>query len=239
MSMREYEEVKNIVIPKEQEEMMDIICDAWEECRASESCKNCPDRPQTYMRMMMCTALKYTRRLIEAGYAKRQAADVAPVRHGRWIEYMKVIIPEPYNKWEQAWKCSECGFDDGFIADHFCPNCGARMDGDAEAQQPHGIDAFIDACPKCSNRNSELCDECRCEKRGAFLPENKPSKRNAADAAEHKTIRERFEAVFPRCRIDEYGEPAEICPASLAGKECPATDKPTCMNCPAWDWPAE
>ena len=55
------------------------------------------------------------------------SADVAPVRHGRWIEYMKVIIPEPYNKWEQAWKCSECGFDDGFIADHFCPSCGARM----------------------------------------------------------------------------------------------------------------
>ena len=39
-----------------------------------------------------------------------------PVRHGRWIEYIKVIIPEPYNKWEQAWKCSECGFDDGFVA---------------------------------------------------------------------------------------------------------------------------
>lgn len=173
------------------------------------------------------------------------AADVAPVRHGRWLNL--------YGDFSTA-ECELCGelyevspdespkkeyfyaFNEFY---RFCPNCGARMDGDAEAQQPHGIDAFIDACPKCSNRNSELCDECRCEKRGAFLPENKPSKRNAADAAEHKTIRERFEAVFPRCRIDEYGEPAEICPASLAGKECPATDKPTCMNCPAWDWPAE
>lgn len=56
------------------------------------------------------------------------SADVAPVRHGRWIEYTKVIIPEPYNKWEQAWKCSECGFDDGFVAYNFCPNCGAKMD---------------------------------------------------------------------------------------------------------------
>lgn len=55
-------------------------------------------------------------------------ADVAPVKHGRWIEYTKVIIPEPYNKWEQAWKCSECGFDDGFVAYNFCPNCGAKMD---------------------------------------------------------------------------------------------------------------
>ena len=55
------------------------------------------------------------------------AADVAPVVHGCWIEYTKVIIPEPYNKWEQAWKCSECGFDDGFVAYNFCPNCGACM----------------------------------------------------------------------------------------------------------------
>ena len=58
----------------------------------------------------------------------RQAADVAPVRNGQWIEYTKVIIPEPYNKWEQAWKCSECGFDDGFVAYNYCPNCGAKMD---------------------------------------------------------------------------------------------------------------
>lgn len=54
--------------------------------------------------------------------------EYATVRHGRWIEYTKVIIPEPYNKWEQAWKCSECGFDDGFVAYNFCPNCGAKMD---------------------------------------------------------------------------------------------------------------
>ncbi len=59
---------------------------------------------------------------------KAPAADVAPVVHGCWIEYTKVIIPEPYNKWEQVWKCSECGFDDGFVAYNFCPNCGARMD---------------------------------------------------------------------------------------------------------------
>lgn len=55
--------------------------------------------------------------------------DIAPVRNGRWIEYTKVIIPEPYNKWEQAWKCSECGFDNGFVGYDYCPNCGCKMDG--------------------------------------------------------------------------------------------------------------
>ena len=70
---------------------------------------------------------------LEAAILNIQAADVEPVRHGRWIEYTKVIIPEPYNKWEQAWKCSECEFDDGFVAYNFCPNCGAKMDGDGNA----------------------------------------------------------------------------------------------------------
>ena len=58
------------------------------------------------------------------------SADVELVRNGHWIEYTKVIIQEPYNKWEQAWKCSKCGFDDEFVAYNYCPNCGAKMDGE-------------------------------------------------------------------------------------------------------------
>ena len=46
MSMRDYEDMKDIVIPKEQEEMMNIICDAWEECRTLKNCEECPDRPK-------------------------------------------------------------------------------------------------------------------------------------------------------------------------------------------------
>lgn len=55
------------------------------------------------------------------------AADVRQVGRGKWIEYTRVVVPEPYNKWEQAWKCDKCGFDDGFPAYSFCPNCGADM----------------------------------------------------------------------------------------------------------------
>lgn len=55
------------------------------------------------------------------------AADVAPVRHGRWID------GDPY--------CPICGKDKfrGLDADiwsdwkpDFCPNCGAKMDGGAD-----------------------------------------------------------------------------------------------------------
>ena len=59
------------------------------------------------------------------------AADVAPVRHGRWM-------PEDECKVAFHSKCSECGCfvsnfpEDAFLdcsqAWNFCPNCGAIMD---------------------------------------------------------------------------------------------------------------
>ena len=59
--------------------------------------------------------------------------DVAPVRHGRWIEGKL-----PMYRWggekigeKSTWKCSVC-HDVGFWGYYYCPNCGARMDGDAD-----------------------------------------------------------------------------------------------------------
>ena len=53
-------------------------------------------------------------------------ADVAPVRHGRWIDKGEYAV------------CMECGGRSGTQYDgvepiplmtQFCPNCGAKMDG--------------------------------------------------------------------------------------------------------------
>ena len=55
------------------------------------------------------------------------AADVAPVVHGRWI---------PFEHWvhKTFWKgkaCSVCNANIGHkTVFKFCPNCGARMDGE-------------------------------------------------------------------------------------------------------------
>lgn len=55
------------------------------------------------------------------------AADVAPVVHGRWIDKGEYAV------------CTECGGRSGTQYDgvepiplmtQFCPNCGAKMDGD-------------------------------------------------------------------------------------------------------------
>lgn len=118
MAMRDYEEMKDIVIPKEQEEMMNIICDAWEECRTLKNCKECPDRPKEFMRMMMCTSLKYTRKLIEAGYVKQPTVDVQEVRHGKW----------KYSS-DGAAFCTSCKTktDPRNYGYPYCNMCGARM----------------------------------------------------------------------------------------------------------------
>lgn len=49
------------------------------------------------------------------------AADVAPVRHGHWIDG---FIPD-----SMLCGCSECGFTCGAHSFLYCPSCGAKMDG--------------------------------------------------------------------------------------------------------------
>lgn len=64
----------------------------------------------------------------EIEIVKMQPADVAPVRHGRWIDRPTGRC----GQW-QAW-CSacdkKCGCGGTLETQHkiFCPNCGARMD---------------------------------------------------------------------------------------------------------------
>lgn len=62
-----------------------------------------------------------------------KAADVAPVRHGRWIEQEKYAFGVMY-------VCSICGnriLDTGHSW-NYCPNCGAKMDGEREEGNDNG-----------------------------------------------------------------------------------------------------
>ena len=62
----------------------------------------------------------------EAAILKIQAADVAPVRHGRWVLDEKRYVVY----------CSECSEPVSYYPNirdvreenHYCPNCGCRMD---------------------------------------------------------------------------------------------------------------
>lgn len=55
--------------------------------------------------------------------------DVAPVRHGHWVESFKVNAPPTLRS---RWICSWCGNVQTYGATDYCPNCGARMDGDSD-----------------------------------------------------------------------------------------------------------
>lgn len=50
------------------------------------------------------------------------AADVAPVRHGRWVWH-----ETGDNEWEQFYSCSNCG-EKSYWESNFCQECGAKMD---------------------------------------------------------------------------------------------------------------
>ena len=52
----------------------------------------------------------------EAAIRKIQAADVAPVRHGRWLHRKNGVA-----------YCSECKIDTVEDETNYCPNCGATM----------------------------------------------------------------------------------------------------------------
>jgi DNA-directed RNA polymerase subunit RPC12/RpoP len=59
------------------------------------------------------------------------AADVAPVRHGWWLHSHYKDCSEHF----EIVKCSNCGHEAYAMAfyvrdGNFCPNCGAKMDGD-------------------------------------------------------------------------------------------------------------
>ena len=65
------------------------------------------------------------RKLIE----EAPAADVVPVVHGRWINktnHNRAVV-------EQRVDCSACGhilWHTSAMSYNYCPNCGARMDGE-------------------------------------------------------------------------------------------------------------
>ena len=52
------------------------------------------------------------------------AADVAPVRHGKWLDGRCTVCG-----WEEPDVCTWLGYDsEAWIDTQYCPNCGAKMD---------------------------------------------------------------------------------------------------------------
>ena len=56
------------------------------------------------------------------------AADVAEVKHGRWITEICESISKRNRLIEyKVYSCSVCGRSNGRVKKRYCPNCGALM----------------------------------------------------------------------------------------------------------------
>ena len=61
------------------------------------------------------------------------AADVAEVRHGRWIPEACASVSKRNRLIEyRVYSCSICGRSNGRVKKRYCPNCGALMDKEGE-----------------------------------------------------------------------------------------------------------
>lgn len=61
------------------------------------------------------------------------AADVAEVRHGRWIPEARESVSKRNRLIEyRVYSCSICGRSNGRVKKRYCPNCGSRMDKEDE-----------------------------------------------------------------------------------------------------------
>ena len=65
---------------------------------------------------------------VEGAIAEQPTADVAPVRHGRWVsEYdCGYITPHCSECGETALTKEETSYD--YVYSSYCPRCGAKMD---------------------------------------------------------------------------------------------------------------
>lgn len=68
--------------------------------------------------------------MIEDCIDNAPAADVQEVKHGKWVELVK--IRKDGKARLVHWQCSLCGCFLGTNTANYCPNCGAKMDLEEE-----------------------------------------------------------------------------------------------------------
>lgn len=69
---------------------------------------------------------------IASEIADIHAADVAPVRHARWVQVIVHVEVDDGFVDRVSECCSACHESNGRRRTYFCPNCGAKMDLEEE-----------------------------------------------------------------------------------------------------------
>lgn len=104
-----------------------------------EFCAACSSDYENNRQCCAACDIAYTMNLID----ETPTADVQEVKHGHWID--KGVLenyPRPGINVYHLLCCSECGAlhrvrpycEGGWINANYCPNCGAKMDGDKDGE---------------------------------------------------------------------------------------------------------
>lgn len=123
--LSEYRIFEGVEFREEVKTLMQIFADSWHECREAD-CSQCKYRHgKKQYTLMACLSERYAEKLI--------AADVAPVRHGRWDGgYTKTSDGE----WVYSTpKCTVCGSKSNGGTTNFCPYCGCKMLEDSDGKK--------------------------------------------------------------------------------------------------------
>ena len=101
-------------------------------CASIASCYKCPFQTEMICRAMLkSAAADRLEELTEnrSSVMMPPAADVAPVRHGRWMN----ANSRPKTYWRRCTACGGLSYFCGIGCSYkYCPNCGAKMDGGAD-----------------------------------------------------------------------------------------------------------
>ena len=106
-----------------------------------EPCEDCISRAEVMENYNGVETPVGYRKVVDMEVIKNMQSVYPKAKTGHWVEYTRVLIPEPINKWEQAWYCSECGYgnqdsdESAWLEWNYCPNCGAKM---VEPQESEG-----------------------------------------------------------------------------------------------------
>lgn len=84
--INEYLEGLNYTLTPDEKQLMDIFAECWEHCGKGD-CHNCEYRSgNEWCKMLLCMSYQYAKRLIAAGYVRREPTVTAPLAAGTDFE---------------------------------------------------------------------------------------------------------------------------------------------------------
>ena len=72
--------------------------------------------------------------LFNRALSEMPTIDAVPVVHGEWIKHNNPNYSPFDDSGEYLYQCNKCGMVE-YRARHYCPNCGAKMDGERKEKE--------------------------------------------------------------------------------------------------------